>query len=79
MELSSIEVIKSFVSINSGVSIVPMVSIQKEVASGQLAVLKIKDFEQNSQNKMGVIYKKNRYLSIAARKFLDELKLSMRS
>ncbi len=79
MELSSIEVIKSFVSINSGVSIVPGVSIQKEVASGQLAMLKIKDFEQNSQNKMGVIYKKNRYLSIAARKFLDELKVSMRS
>jgi len=43
MELSSIEVVKSFVAINSGISIVPEVSIQDETAAGRLASIKIRD------------------------------------
>ncbi|MCP4752180.1 MAG: LysR family transcriptional regulator [Proteobacteria bacterium] len=78
MELSSIEVVKSFVSIDSGISIVPEVSIRKEKDSGQLSVSKIRDFQTHRPNKMGVIYKKNRYLSIAARRFLEELKEQLR-
>lgn len=74
MELSSIEVVKSFVSINSGISIVPDVSIREEVVMGRLASLRIKDSKHFQQRKMGVIYKKDRYLSIAAQGFLKELK-----
>ena len=73
MELSSIEVIKRFVAVNAGISIVPEVSVQKERKIKELNVLALKDFEKNRQKKMGVIYKKNRSLSIAAKKFLEEL------
>jgi len=74
MELSSIEVVKSFVSINTGISIVPEVSIREEVTGGRLVSLRIKDFEPGRQNKMGVIYRKNQYFSIAAQSFLKMLK-----
>ena len=74
MELSSIEVIKNFVAINAGISIVPEVAVQKEKQAGELKTLKLKDFEKHDEKKIGVIYKKNRYLSIAAQKFLEELK-----
>jgi len=74
MELSSIEVVKSFVSINSGISIVPEVSIREEVRAGRLVSLGVKDFKLERQTKMGIIYRKDRYLSIAAQKFLKMLK-----
>ena len=74
MELSSIEVIKSFVAVNAGISIVPEVSVQKEKRAGELNILALKDLEKNNEKKMGVIYKKNRYLSVSAQKFLEELK-----
>ena len=77
MELSSIEVIKNLVMINSGISIVPEVSIQNEVQADLLSSIKIKDFQQNNQPRMGVIYKKNRYLSLAAKSFLEELKIKV--
>ncbi|MFC1820896.1 LysR family transcriptional regulator, partial [Thermodesulfobacteriota bacterium] len=57
MELSSIEVVKSFVSINSGISIVPEASILEEVKTGKLISLQIKEFKSERQSKMGVIYR----------------------
>jgi hypothetical protein len=39
-----------------------------------LAAIKIKDFKPNRTIQVGVIYKKNRYLSLAARSFLHQLK-----
>ncbi|MBI4768734.1 MAG: LysR family transcriptional regulator [Deltaproteobacteria bacterium] len=74
MELSSIEVIKNLVMIKSGISIVPQVSVRKEVLSGQLSMVKVRDFQPNRQYKIGAIYKKNRYLSLAAQSFLKELR-----
>jgi DNA-binding transcriptional LysR family regulator len=74
MELSSIEVVKSFVSINSGISIVPEISIREEVRAGRLVSLGVKDFKLERQTKMGIIYRKDRYLSIAAQHFLKMLK-----
>ncbi len=74
MELSSIEVIKNLVMIKSGISIVPEVSVRKEVLSGQLSMVKVRDFQPNRQFKIGAIYKKNRYLSLAAQSFLKELR-----
>lgn len=73
MELSSIEVIKRFVRTNSGLSIVPEIAVQEEVAAGQLAAVPIRDFERAEKRQMGVIYKKGRYLSLAARRLLEEL------
>ena len=71
MELSSIEVVKSFVAINAGISIAPEVSVREEVKSGKLKAIKIADFEGEKRKKMGVIYRRDRYLSIASRRFLE--------
>lgn len=73
MELSSIEVVKSFVSINAGISIVPEVSIHADTKAGRLVSIEIKDFKKAGQSKMGVIHRKDRYLSIAAKSFLQML------
>lgn len=73
MELSSIEVIKRFVRIDAGLSVVPAVAVQEEIDSGQLASVEIADFESAEVHDMGVVYKRNRCLSLAARSFLDEL------
>lgn len=78
MELSSIEVVKKFVSINSGISVVPEVAVKWEVEEKKLAALKIHDFQISDPIKMGVIYRKDRYLSLAARSFLDMLKSNFR-
>jgi DNA-binding transcriptional LysR family regulator len=73
MELSSIEVVKKFVSINSGISVVPELSIKREVSEKKLAALKIRDLQISDPIKMGIIYKKGRYLTLAARSFLNML------
>jgi DNA-binding transcriptional LysR family regulator len=73
MELSSIEVIKRFVRINAGLSVVPAIAIEEEVQAGGLAAVAIHDVRNRPRHTMGVIYKKGRYLSLAARSFLQEL------
>lgn len=73
MELSSIEVIKRFVRIDAGLSIVPAISVVEEVEAGQLVAIEIADFERARRYEMGVAYKRDRYLSLAARSFLAEL------
>lgn len=73
MELSSIELIKRFVRIDAGLSIVPAVAIQEEVTRGVLAQVEIDDFQDRPRQKMGVIYKSGRYLSRAVQSFLEAL------
>lgn len=73
MELSSIEVVKQFVKINSGISIVPMISVEKEMTEQNLAAVQISDLNKADPIRMGIIYKKTRYLSLAAESFLDML------
>jgi DNA-binding transcriptional LysR family regulator len=73
MELSSVEVIKRFVRIDAGISIVPEVAVQEEVANGQLVSLRICEYRDNPPIHMGVVYRKDRYLSSAARVFLERL------
>lgn len=73
MELSSIEVIKQFVKINSGISIVPSISVETEVNEKYLNAIEISDFNKMEPIKMGIIHNKNRYLSLAAKSFLNML------
>jgi DNA-binding transcriptional LysR family regulator len=73
MELSSIEVIKRFVRIDAGLSLVSAVAVEEEVQAGILAAVAIHDLLNQPAPRMGVIYKKGRYLSHAARSFLQEL------
>jgi DNA-binding transcriptional LysR family regulator len=74
MELSSIEVVKCFVAIDSGISVVPEVAIQEETARGKLVSLPVKDFRTARKQDMGIVYRKDRYFSVAAQAFLDILK-----
>jgi DNA-binding transcriptional LysR family regulator len=74
MELSSIEVIKRFVRIDAGLSVVPAVAVAEEVAAGALATVEITDMVRAPRTDMGVVYKQGRYLTLAARSFLDELR-----
>ncbi|HVF88650.1 MAG TPA: LysR family transcriptional regulator [Blastocatellia bacterium] len=68
MELASIETIKRFVSIGMGISIVPRLCIEKEVAEGSLRTVELKN--ARFQRHLGLVYHKERYLSQAARAFL---------
>ena len=70
MEVSSIEVLKRFVRIDAGLSIVPAVAIADEVQAGLLAAVTLQDFTPHTPYKMGVIYRKGRYVSRAAHSFL---------
>ena len=58
---------------NVVISIVPEVSVREEVARGRLTAVRITGADLLGQRTMGVVYKKGRYLSIAARKFLQVL------
>ena len=69
MELASIETIKRFVSIGMGISIVPRLCISREIEDGSLSALVIRD--ARFQRKLGLIYNKGRYLSPAAKAFLE--------
>jgi DNA-binding transcriptional LysR family regulator len=70
MEVSSIEVLKRFVRIDAGLSIVPAVAITDEVQAGMLAAVTLQDFTSHAPYKMGVVYRKGRYVSRAAQSFL---------
>jgi DNA-binding transcriptional LysR family regulator len=74
MELSSIEVIKRFVCIDAGLSIVPAVAVHEEVKAGILAAVEISDVQDHPAVKMGAVYKRGKYLSRAASSFLDALR-----
>ena len=78
MELSSIEVIKRFVRIDAGLSIVPAVAIEEELAAGSLVAIELRDFVGAPKVQMGVIHKRGRYQSLAARSFLEALKQGAR-
>jgi DNA-binding transcriptional LysR family regulator len=72
MELSSIEVIKRFVRIDAGLSVVPAVSVEEEVAAGALASVEITDLARGPRVGMGIVAARGRYRTLAARSFLDE-------
>lgn len=75
MELNSVEVIKRFVMINSGISVIPDIAVKEEITGKKLVVMKIRDYWKHKPVQIGVAYKKNRYLSAAVKSFLDTLVL----
>ena len=74
MELSSIEVIKRFVRIDAGLSVVPAVAIAEEVEAGSLVSIELRGDPGSRAVQMGVVFRRGRYLSLAARAFVNELK-----
>ena len=68
VELPSLEAIKKLVEINVGVALVPRLTAQSEIASGQLVALSVK--EMKLERKLNIIYRRNSELSHAAKAFL---------
>ena len=71
-EFDNIETIKRAVEVGFGLGIVPRPSIVDEQKSGQLAVVQLAEPEW--ARTVGVIYRTDRTLGIAARKFIELLK-----
>jgi LysR family transcriptional regulator, low CO2-responsive transcriptional regulator len=76
MELASIETIKKFVSIGMGISIVPKSYVQNESEEGTLRLIRIRNLKMI--RKLGLIYRKNRYLSRASKAFLEVVEESVK-
>ena len=74
-ELASIETIKKFVAIGMGVSIVPRSYALNESKQGTLRSMPIKNLR--IVRKLGLIYRKDRYLSRASRMFLQVMEESL--
>lgn len=75
MELASIETIKKFVSIGMGISIVPKSYVSDEIERGTLRLVRIRNFKLI--RKLGLIHRKNRYLSRASKAFLEVVEESL--
>lgn len=75
MELASIETIKKFVSIGMGISIVPKSYVADEIERGTLQLVRIRDLKLI--RKLGLVYRKNRYLSRASKAFLEVVEESL--
>ncbi len=71
-EFDNIETIKRAVEVGLGCAIVPRLSVVDERASGQLAVVALTEAEW--EREVGVIYRSDRTLGTAARKFVELLK-----
>jgi DNA-binding transcriptional LysR family regulator len=69
MEFDNIETIKRSVEIGAGVSIVPFMSVQKEIQSGALVQSQFAD--KSFYRPLGIIVRNKHNLSPAARKFIE--------
>jgi DNA-binding transcriptional LysR family regulator len=72
MEFDNIETVKRAVEIDSGVAIVPLVTIGQEVAKRTLAAVAVEGGDL--ARPLAAIYKKNRVLSPAMKQFLELLR-----
>jgi DNA-binding transcriptional LysR family regulator len=75
MAMDNIETLKRAVEIDSGIAIVPEETVTQEVANQTLALVQLEggDFTRT----LAVIYKKNKVLSPAMKKFIELLKEEM--
>jgi DNA-binding transcriptional LysR family regulator len=77
MELASLEAIKKFVAIGMGISIVPRSYSLNEFEAGTLKIMRIKNLRIVRQ--LGLIYRKDRYLSRACKAFLEVVEEALAS
>jgi DNA-binding transcriptional LysR family regulator len=70
-EFDNIETIKRAVEVGFGVAIVPLASVADEERMGQLSVVKLA--EKEWVRPVGVIFRSDRDLSLAAKKFVQIL------
>src|SRR3989442_3333403 len=70
MELDNIETVKRFVEADLGVTIVPRATVENEVRAGTLRAV---NFTESFARPLGVIFRKGKIFSTAARKFIEML------
>jgi DNA-binding transcriptional LysR family regulator len=70
-EFDNIETIKRAVQVGFGLAILPLPSVRDEVANGQLSAIKL--VEKEWVRPVGIIYRSDRTLSLAAKKFVQLL------
>lgn len=70
-EFDNVETIKRAVEVGFGLAIVPYPSVRDEEKNGQLSVIKFR--EKDWMRPVGVIYRTDRNLSLAAQKFVNLL------
>jgi DNA-binding transcriptional LysR family regulator len=68
LELPTLQAIKQFVALGNGVALMPEISVETEVARGEVMLIPVR--ELRVQRKLRLIYRKEAGLSHAARAFL---------
>lgn len=76
-EFDNIETIKRAVEVGFGMAIVPLPSVQDEEKNGQLSIAKFA--EKDWKRPVGVVYRTDRELSIAAKKFVSLLEIKKKT
>jgi len=68
LELPTLQAIKQFVAMGNGVAFVPEISVESELARGELVRIPVKELQL--KRKLRLIYRRDANLSHAARAFL---------
>jgi DNA-binding transcriptional LysR family regulator len=74
MELASVETQKKFVGAGLGISLISRTYAQAEVAAGLLKLIPLEG--QKIFRELGLIYRRDRYLSLPAKVFIDVVRES---
>jgi len=72
METDSVEAIKSFVGAGLGASLLPLSAVQQEIDDGRLARIPLAGVDPPRRETFAA-YRTDRYMSVAAKRFLDLL------
>ena len=74
MELASVETIKKFVGAGLGISLVSRTYVQPEVAAGLLKLIPLEG--QKIYRELGLVYRRDRYLSLPTKVFIEVVRES---
>ena len=74
MELASVETIKKFVGAGLGISLISRTYVQPEVAAGVLKLIPLEG--QKIYRELGLVYRRDRYLSLPAKVFIEVVRES---
>ncbi len=72
MELDNVEAIKKMIEAGLGISLLPLISVQAEVAAGALVALPLADVP-NAHRRITAIYRRDKYLTASLRAFVELL------
>jgi DNA-binding transcriptional LysR family regulator len=74
MELASVETIKKFVGADLGISLISRTYAQQEVAAGVLKLIPLEGLK--IYRELGLVYRRDRHLSLPAKVFIDVVRES---